>query len=72
MEVTIFAKQILQSRGIIFSALSVTTLRVVRYVIGKSIEILKTVDALYESKTTASNITKIVDLVSILDTNQPT
>ena len=67
-----FAEQCLKVSGIIVAALGDSALRLVKSVRGKPVEMLEKLDARYDSKTTASKISKMVDLVSIRYTNPRT
>ena len=64
-----FAQQRLQASGIIVKALGDHALRVVKAHKCDPVEILEKLDARYESKTTESKISQMVDLVSIRYTN---
>ena len=64
-----FAQECLKVSGIIVAALGDSALRLVKSVRGKPTEMLEKLDARFDSKTTASKITKMVDLVSIRYTN---
>ena len=60
-----FESQKKQASGIIVKALGDHALRVVRTVKGKPVEMLEKLDGRYDSKTTASKISKMVELVSL-------
>lgn len=55
--------------GIIVAALSDPALRVVRSVIGNPVDMLEKLDARYDSRSTATKISKISELVSVRYTN---
>ena len=60
-----FESQKKQASGIIVEALGDHALRVVRTVKGKPVEMLEKLDGRYDSKTTASKISKMFELVSL-------
>lgn len=64
-----FEEQRLKASGIIVAACGDHALRVVKTVRGNPVEMMEKLDARYDSKTTASKISKMVELVSIRYTN---
>ena len=63
-----FEAQRIQISGIIINVLDDHSLRVVKFVKRKPFNMLKKMDARYESKTIASNISKMVEFVSVRNT----
>ena len=58
-----------QVSGIIFEALGYSAFHVVRTLQGRPVEMLEKLDGRYDSRTTASKISKMIELVSLRFTN---